>query len=261
MNRYPFPGGRSYGRLQDDVSAIEAQLRLAIGDEAFDAIPDAPGKAQERRKAVPRRAASGLSRGSARGLPRPPREKCFGVGRPVPLDREAKCRIATLARALMHPTEKGKHYGMVTAKAHEVLKTLLWVFHNVKTGWCFPSYEKIAEAAHCHRDTVAEAIAMLERAGILTWCNRLKRVVEAGVRKVVRTSNSYRFNDPGSKSEIPIRTDIQVKQEDLSFLGKPPDPAEKDDRPRLVGAKLPQGGRKGLFEKERGLVSAPNDSA
>ena len=39
------------------------------------------------------------------------REKVFGDGRPVPLDRNAKARIMTLARALMHKTEPGKHYG------------------------------------------------------------------------------------------------------------------------------------------------------
>jgi hypothetical protein len=47
----------------------------------------------------------------------------------------------------------------------------------------------------------------LEAAGLLTWVNRLKRVREAGadpfgrdgVRvRVFRTSNGYRFNDPGA---------------------------------------------------------------
>jgi len=39
------------------------------------------------------------------------REKFFGEGRCLPLDREAKVRIMARARALSHPTEKGKHYG------------------------------------------------------------------------------------------------------------------------------------------------------
>jgi Helix-turn-helix domain len=145
------------------------------------------------------------------------REKLFGNGRPVPLDREAKCRLMTLAKALMHPTEKGKHYGQVTAKAFVVFEKLLWVFHNAKKGLCFPSYEAIAKAAHCHRDTVAEAIRMLEAARILTWCNRLKRVTVSGVRRVVRTSNGYRFNDPGSKSEMTSGT----KNQELPSSVKP----------------------------------------
>jgi hypothetical protein len=58
---------------------------------------------------------------------RPRREKVFGDGRPLPLDRNAKARITTLARALMRRTEKGKHYGQVTAKAFAVLQApLVW---------------------------------------------------------------------------------------------------------------------------------------
>ena len=59
-----------------------------------------------------------------------------------------------------------------------MLQALLWGFHNAASGKCFPSYEAIAERASCARSAVAEAIRALERAGILTWCNRLKRVRE-----------------------------------------------------------------------------------
>src|SRR5271156_2411351 len=59
-----------------------------------------------------------------RALPchlRPRREKVFGDGRPRPLDRNAKARIMTFIRALMHRTEKGKAYGKLTAKYVAVL--------------------------------------------------------------------------------------------------------------------------------------------
>ena len=78
---------------------------------------------------------------------RPRREKVFGDGRPRPLDRNAKARVMTYARALMRRTEKGKAYGQVTAKALAVLEALLWGFHNARSGLCFPSYETIAERA------------------------------------------------------------------------------------------------------------------
>jgi biotin operon repressor len=147
------------------------------------------------------------------------RPKLFGDGRPVPLDREAKVRIMVLARALSHPTEKGKHYGVVTAKFLNVLEALLWGFHNARSGLCFPSYETIAARAHCNRDTVYEAIHALEDAGILTWVNRIKRIREWGPDlfgraqnhwRVVRTSNGYAFIDPKlSKSEFPTGTPNQ----------------------------------------------------
>jgi hypothetical protein len=170
---------------------------------------------------------------SALPLPRhlrPTREKLFGDGRPRPLDRNAKVRVMARARALMRRTEKGKHYGQVTAKALAVLQALLWGRHNAETGRCFPSYETIAEDAGCARSTVAEAIKALEEAGILTWVNRIKRVREhcrdlfgqwGVVTRVWRTSNGYSFNDPNpgfispikeksSKSEFPSGTPIQT---------------------------------------------------
>jgi len=174
---------------------------------------------------------------------RPRREKVFGDGRPRPLDRNAKARIMTLARALMRRTEKGKAYGQITAKALAVLEALLWGFHNARSGLCFPSYETIAARAGCARSTVAEAIRALEEAGLLTWVNRIKRVRErcedlfgrsGTCWRVVRTSNGYRFNDPKgaaskgypSKSDFPSGTPIQ------EFLSPYP-PAAKPKIPLL----------------------------
>ena len=165
----------------------------------------------------------GLPRGSG---PRSRREKVFGLGRPRALDRNAKIRIMHWARCLSRRTEKGRAYGEITAKALAVLEALLWAFHNAKRGLCFPSYETIAEAAHCARSTVAEAIKALEDAGILTWVQRVKRVRERcadllgdnGWRwRVLRTSNAYAFTDPSpaadrpnsSKSEKPTGTPNQ----------------------------------------------------
>jgi hypothetical protein len=98
-----------------------------------------------------------------------------------------------------------------------VLESLLWVFHNRNLGWCFPSYETIAEAAGCARSTVAEAIKALED-GIMSWVHRLKRVRVAcpdlfgaeGVRIVPqRTSNAYHFTDPrtGARRPNPPKSD------------------------------------------------------
>jgi len=187
-------------QLGSDVS--RAYANGAITEDDYQRLWEAIQERRAETRPNPRAAASGAPRAPARRRPRPlrPREKLFGNGRSIPLDREAKNRIQVLMRALTHPTEPGKHYGAVTAKAEEVGRVLLWVFHNCKTGLCIPGYDTIAKAAGCHRDTVAEAIKMLEAAGILTWCNRRTRITVRGVRKVVRTSNAYRFIDPGSKS-------------------------------------------------------------
>src|SRR5512132_3232037 len=151
----------------------------------------------------------------------PRREKVFGYAPGVPLDRNAKARIMMYVRAYNARTrEEGQHIGPVTRAFTDVLRALLYSFHNSRDGRCFPSYERIAEAANCARSTVYEAIRALERAGVLTWVNRLTkiRVPERDLFgrivtrwQVIRTSNSYRFLDlkgeapaaSGRKSENP----------------------------------------------------------
>ena len=165
---------------------------------------------------------------------RPRREKVFGDGRPRPLDRNAKARIMAYARPFTRRTEKGKHYGLLTAKCLDVLEALLWGFHNARSGLCFPSLAKIAEAARCAASTVAEALKALEAVGVLSWVNRIVRIRERcedlfgnmGTRwRIIRTSNAYHFRDPqgagaqgvSSKSEFPSGTSIQE-----SFPSTPP---------------------------------------
>ena len=221
------------------LTAAEAARTTAAADELARKLWRAHGEghladadAEAVSEAIEGRRAVLTGQGDPTGPRRHPgrrREKLFGVGRPRALDRNAKARIIHLARCLSRRTEKGTAYGQITAKALAVLEALLWGFHNAKSGLCFPSYEKIAEAACCARSTVAEAIKALEDAGILSWVNRLKRVSGAAGRdlfghrirktRVVRTSNGYVFIDPQpskrpeslgdcSKSDFPSGTPI-----------------------------------------------------
>jgi hypothetical protein len=107
----------------------------------------------------------------------------------VSLDRNAKACIT-----------RGREVVERLGEPLDVLGALLWVFHNARSGCCFPSYERIAEKAGCVRSTVAEAVRALEFAGVLTWQNRNVRIRERctdlfgkdGCRwRVIRTSNAY----------------------------------------------------------------------
>jgi hypothetical protein len=155
------------------------------------------------------------------------REKVFGPGHAVPLDRNAKARVMAYAKAWSRQhRQAGQRGGALGRAALDVLGALLWAFHNTRSGVCFPSYERIAEAAGVARSTVAEAIKALEFAGVLTWQNRITRIRERctdlfgreGWRwRVIRTSNAYVFRDqttPASKSDQ--RTGTQ-NQDDLSL--------------------------------------------
>ncbi len=132
------------------------------------------------------------------------REKVFGEGRAIPLDRNAKARIWAYALARTAKLRRpGQHRGPLTRAMLDVLRTLLWGFHNGISGRCFPSYERIADCARVHRSTVARAIIALEQQGVLTWENRLvhQRMAIQGLfgpqwmRVPMRTSNAYRFYD------------------------------------------------------------------
>ena len=230
-----------------NTAAVDEIARLTWRAHAEGRLHDAEAEAiseaaQARRAVLAGESAQNQSK-AVLGLPggpaRPRREKMFGLGRPRALDRNAKVRIMHWARCLSRRTEKGRAYGVVTAKALAVLEALLWAFHNAKSGLCFPSYEAIAEAANCARSTVAEALKAIEDAGILSWVNRIKRVRERcpdllgdnGWRwRVLRTSNSYNFRDPGSpdpsKSEKPTVTPNQAffLQKKQSAAGPHPRP-------------------------------------
>jgi hypothetical protein len=103
-----------------------------------------------------------------------------------------------------------------------------------------PAAAAIAEKAKCCRDTVYEAIKVLEAANVLTWVNR---IVREGVRerdlfgkwairwRIVRTSNAYLFRDPlpcaegrgASKSENPTGT----LNQDIPMTKKEVDPPKE----------------------------------
>jgi hypothetical protein len=158
------------------------------------------------------------------------REKVFGAGLAVPLDRNAKCRIQAYARAWSaRHRQPGQHNGPITRAFLEVLQALLWGFHNARSGCCFPSYGTIAGRAGCARSTVAEALKVLEWAGVLTWQHRITRVRERCTDlfgritwrwRVIRTSNAYAFRDPKCADcrRLPSKSENQAGTQDQESL-------------------------------------------
>jgi hypothetical protein len=184
---------------------------------------------------------------------RPSRDKVYGDGPRVPLDREAKVRIMHFARVLKHRSEPRKHYGVLTGKFVDVLHALLWLVHDGKTGQCNPAYATIADKAGCAPSTVGEAIRALEDAGILSWVNRIHRI---GVRerdlfghwtrtwRVVRTSNAYVFHDPAIAAQRGRPSNTEFRSEPLdankNITARPtyPQPSGSPPQPSQGGARL-----------------------
>ena len=113
------------------------------------------------------------------------------------------------------------------APSWRCLEALLWGFHNARSGRCFPCYEAIAAKAECARNTVYEALKVLEWAGVLTWQNRIARIQVrerdlfgrwASRWRVIRTSNAYVFRDPLAASRG--RSSFQVRKSDREHRTK-----------------------------------------
>jgi hypothetical protein len=176
---------------------------------------------------------------------RPRREKIFGPAPSHRLDGNAKARLWAAAGAYNSANRVPRqHQGPLTWATLRVLRVLLWRFHNADGGGrCFPSYERIAAAAKCHRDTVCEAIKALEDANIVSWVHRLTRMRRreqdlfghwGSVWQVVRTSNGYQFLDPLDRE--PGRR-VWCKSENPTG---PPEPRETIEGPRLDSAGVTQ---------------------
>jgi len=141
------------------------------------------------------------------------------------LDRNGRARLLTSARALSRRQRTQHHDGPTISRAAlDVLAALVW-HHNSDTGFCYPSYERLSQAAGCSRSTVALCLRALEWSGLLHWAHRIDRVREActdlfGRRtwrwRVVRRSNCYLLRDPlRSKSDFRTgtRTDLVISSE------------------------------------------------
>jgi hypothetical protein len=169
------------------------------------------------------------------------RAKVFGRGKSRAMSQNEKRAIMAYADRWSDQHKlPGQHRGPLTRSMRDVLRVLLWTFHNSRDGRCFPSYERIAQAAKCKRDTVFRAIKILEHAKILTWEHRLLRVQYRDrnafgqnvlMNRVVRTSNAYYFNDLGLSDWKPIRGNLSKSENQSGTLNQ-------DFNNTLMGEKL-----------------------
>jgi hypothetical protein len=93
----------------------------------------------------------------------------------------------------------------------EVLRVLLYVFHNAQSGRCDPSYEALQKATGYCRQTVAHALARLARTDIVLITRRLCRQwvtrtspITGRIESYVgttQTTSLYAFREPRAWAE------------------------------------------------------------
>jgi DNA-binding MarR family transcriptional regulator len=114
-----------------------------------------------------------------------------------PLDRNQRSRVMFLAEKLDAKThEPGQHGGCLKRSGLQVLRVLIFHFHNVHCGRCDPSLETIAKAAGMAKSTVVAALQRLEDAGIIERIRRAQWIKQYGRKRLVQWSNAYLLNVP-----------------------------------------------------------------
>lgn len=122
----------------------------------------------------------------------------------TPLDRNQKARLMFVAEALERNSKApGRRNGALGYCGLAVLRALLLRFHNSRSGLCCPSIMKLQLVTGLCRAAVCDALARLERTGIVRI---VRRIVRAAVTRIspitgeseryvgtVQTSNLYAF--------------------------------------------------------------------
>jgi hypothetical protein len=152
-----------------------------------------------------------------------------------PLDRNGKARVHYLARALDRRTKAaGARRGLLGDTALEVLRVLLYVFHNAASGRCDPSYEALQRETRYCRQTISHALARLERAGIVRITRRLCRQWVTRVSPITGCTEHY------------VGT---TQTTSLYSMGEPPAWAEHLPVPAGRRAPFPPGRQLSLLEQ------------
>lgn len=134
----------------------------------------------------------------------------------TPLDRNAKARLLFYAEALERRTKApGRRNGALGYVGLAVLRALLLRFHNSRSGLCCPSIMKLQTATGLCRGAVCDALARLERSGIVRIVRRIVRERITRVSPItgmveqyvgtVQSSNIYSFAEQavGSFEHLP----------------------------------------------------------
>lgn len=126
-----------------------------------------------------------------------------------PLDRNAKAKILALAESLERRTKApGRRNGVLSLIGLRVLRVLLMGFHNHGNGLCCPSYRAIRDRTGLCQQSIANALARLEAAGVLVIVRRLVREAVDRISPItglperyigtVSTSSLYAFKVPAA---------------------------------------------------------------
>lgn len=135
------------------------------------------------------------------------------MGNAVPIDRNERVRIIYRAEAYERKSKmKGRPGGALGLTGIALLRIIIFRYFNVAKGAAWPSYDELQRVSGFARQTIADAIKRLERAGFLLVTRR------AGWngQRIVRETNLYRL--PLTAPALPesLAVERQPKIQELS---------------------------------------------
>eukprot|EP01037_Dinobryon_pediforme_P018647 gene18647-18943_t len=116
----------------------------------------------------------------------------------ISIDRNAAARIkfmiACIQRGSWRVKDKGKHGGLIPRTVVPVFDALVRL--AFKHGRVFPSLVGLAQLAMCCKQTVVQALKVLEFYGFIRVHRRVKRIRTPLGFKVVQDTNAYEITEP-----------------------------------------------------------------
>ncbi len=161
------------------------------------------------------------------------RESGFMEAPRVSIDRNAAARIrfqlVAIFRGSWKVKEKGQHAGLVKHSVIEVFDALMRL--AFKHGKLFPSLVGLAFLAGRSKQTVVNALKVLEHFGFITVHRRIKRIRTALGFKTVQDTNAYTIQEPNSWGRMAYRVFFGGSESKKSPARKPETLSRKETRP------------------------------
>ena len=122
----------------------------------------------------------------------------------TPMDGNQRARIIHLCERMERATKgKGCRNGILGLPAMMILRCLLMLFHNRRTGLCCPSYDTLQQVTGLCRQSISIALQRLESAGVLKITRRMIRVASSvGGAICQQSSNLYAFAEPAGQLDM-----------------------------------------------------------
>lgn len=170
------------------------------------------------------------------------RDSAYMEAPKLSVDRNAIARIKFKLQAIRRGTwkvkDKGKHAGPIKHSVIEVFDAL--AFFALRYGRVFPSLTGLAQTATRSRQTVVNALKVLELFGFITVHRRIKKIRTALGFKTVQATNAYTIQEPGGWGALAYAAVMRGSSESKNQPAKKSDFSFNRSRGRILASPSPK---------------------